>query len=192
MNRVFDIKRNIELHHSDRFFVDTNVWFWFTYAASNEINPVNYPVRYQIEKYPLFIEKILDKGAKLYHSPLVLSELTNIIEKTEYNSYKNSHRLHNLTRKDFRDIEEKRKKVMLEVSNSWAQITSMSEALELTINSDLADFALKTLNAHSLDAYDAFYIRSMSEYQISKIITDDRDFQSLDLELYTANNMLIS
>ncbi len=190
MSRIYNIRSKVEVHHSDRFFVDTNVWFWFTYAASNEIQTNNSPIRYQLEKYPEFIEKVLDEGANLYHSPLALSELTNIIEKTEYETYKLAKGVE-LTRKEFRKIGEQRKKVILEVSNAWSQITSMSETLDVKLDAHLATNALTMLNQHCLDAYDAFYVKSMSDYQISKIVTDDGDFHSLEVDLYTANHGLI-
>ncbi|EHD2236921.1 PIN domain-containing protein, partial [Vibrio vulnificus] len=189
MSRIENIQRRVDLHHSDRFFVDTNVWFWLTYAASNEIQTKNSPVRYQLERYPEFIEKILDEGASLYHSPLALSELTNIIERTEYETYLLSSG-DDITRKEFRNIEELREKVMIEVSNAWSQVTMMSETLEVKLDSALADHALQTLNDYCLDAYDAFYVKSMSDYQITNIVTDDRDFHGLGLVLYTANNSL--
>ncbi|WP_154180900.1 type II toxin-antitoxin system VapC family toxin [Vibrio furnissii] len=190
MANIINIQRQVVLHHTDRFFVDTNVWFWLTYAASNEIQTDNSPVRYQLERYPEFIEKILDEGASLYHSPLALSELANIIEKTEYETYLLSNDVE-VTRKEFRNIEKQRQKVMLEVSNAWQQVTSMSQTLAVTLNAVLADHALQTLKTYCLDAYDAFYVKSMSDYGIINIVTDDRDFHGLDLNMYTANNALV-
>ncbi|MBM4844807.1 PIN domain-containing protein [Vibrio parahaemolyticus] len=190
MANVHNIRNRVEFHHSDRFFIDTNVWFWFTYAASNEIQTPNSPGRYQLQRYPEFIEKILDEGASLYHSPLMLSELTNVIERTECEIYNYSNDTE-LTRKEFRLLTPQREKVIREVSNAWQQVTSMSTTLELTINAELANSALITLSDYSLDAYDAFYAKSMSDYGIENIVTDDADFSGLDLNLYTANNRLI-
>lgn len=177
-------------HHSDKYFIDTNVWFWVTYAASNEIETPNAPLRYQLQEYPAFIEKILDEGACIYHSPLTLSELTNIVEKTEYDIYKEDTG-EELTRKQFRMLPELRARVMGEVSNAWKQITQMSESLDINIDANISNKALDALNKHCLDAYDAFYIESMAVNQITKIVTDDSDFNGLDLSLYTANNRLV-
>ncbi|WP_210437942.1 hypothetical protein, partial [Vibrio crassostreae] len=74
---------------------------------------------------------------------------------------------------------------------AWQQITQMSSPLDITLNSALSQNALITLNQHCLDAYDAFYIESMSSYEIVNILTDDSDFDGLDISLYTANNRLI-
>ncbi|GGE84015.1 MULTISPECIES: PIN domain-containing protein [Gammaproteobacteria] len=190
MTRIVDIKNRVNLHHSDKFFIDTNVWFWLTYAASNEIQTQNAPVRYQLERYPEFIEKILDEGANIYHSPLALSELANIIERTEYDIYqlKNTEKI---SRKDFRRKKECRKKVMEQISDAWKQIVQMSSPLDITLNETLSSKTLSTLNQYCLDAYDAFYIESMSDYGVSNIVTDDCDFNGLDISLYTANNRLV-
>ncbi|CAK3063488.1 MULTISPECIES: type II toxin-antitoxin system VapC family toxin [Vibrio] len=190
MTRIVNIKNRVDLHHSDKFFIDTNVWFWLTYAASNEIQTQNAPARYQLEIYPEFIEKILDEGASIYHSPLALSELANIIERTEYDIFQ-SKQTEDISRKSFRKKTDHRKRVMEEVSNAWQQITQMSSPLDITLNSALSQNALITLNQHCLDAYDAFYIESMSSYEIVNILTDDSDFDGLDISLYTANNRLI-
>jgi predicted nucleic acid-binding protein len=188
MTQIVDIKKYTPLR-TDKFFVDTNVWFWLTYAAANEIQTSNAPARYQMEIYPAFIEKVLDEGASIYHSPLTLSELTNLIERTEYDMYQ-SVNSQDLTRKGFRKITIQREKVMNEVSNAWKQITQMSKSLDITLNTDLSLKALKTLSSHCLDAYDAFYIESMLNYGITKIVTDDSDFNGLDVSLCTANRKL--
>ena len=177
-------------HHSDKYFIDTNVWFWVTYAASNEIETPNAPLRYQLLEYPAFIQKILDEGAGIYHSPLTLSELTNIVERTEYDIYKEDTG-EELTRKQFRMLPEQRARVMDEVSNAWKQITQMSETLDVNIDLKMSNKALDVLSNHCLDAYDAFYIESMKVNQITKIVTDDSDFNGLDVSLYTANNRLV-
>lgn len=189
MADIINIRKHTP-HRTDRFFVDTNVWFWLTYAASNEIQTQNAPARYQLESYPAFIEKILDEGACIYHSPLTLSEITNLIERTEYDIYSLQSR-QSPTRKQFRGMKEQRKRVMTEVANAWNQIQHMSQCLDIQINSELSLRALDTLKNHCLDAYDAFYIESMSNYGVTKIVTDDSDFNGLEVSLCTANIKLI-
>ena len=44
---------------NERYLIDTNVWFWFTYVASKQIILPNHPSQYQIKEYPLFIESLL-------------------------------------------------------------------------------------------------------------------------------------
>ena len=64
----------------------------------------------------------------------------------------------------------------------------MSECLDITLNENLADGAIKVMGNTLLGPYDAFYIDSMSTYEIKNIITDDGDFISTDISVFTANN----
>lgn len=173
-------------NHTDKYFVDTNVWFWSTYCASKEINTSHKPRRYQVEKYPQFIEKALDVGAKLFHCPLVFSELANIIEKTEYEIFL-SEESKNISRKKFRAIQEKRKNVIQEIKIAWKTVESLSTCLDINLSRSIVPSALSCLEAAPLDPYDAFYLQVMSAEGITKLITDDRDFRTTGIHsIYTA------
>ena len=63
----------------DIFFVDTNVWYWLTYApASLSAKP------YQINSYPDYIARTVAVGATLCYSGLSLAELAHLIETEEH------------------------------------------------------------------------------------------------------------
>lgn len=176
--------KNCQPIHTDKFFVDSNVWFWITYCASKEINTGNKPKRYQLENYPVFIEKILDIGAKLFHCPLVFSELANVIERTEYEIYNDNNRSDRVSRKRYRAIESERAKVINEIRMAWTTVNSMSTCLDLNLNEDTVPPALARLESAPLDAYDAFYLQVMSSEGITKLISDDRDFNMPGLDLF--------
>jgi predicted nucleic acid-binding protein len=173
--------------HTDKYFVDTNVWFWFTYCASREINTTNKPRRYQLEKYPEFIEKALDAGAKLFHCPLAFSELANVIERTEYDIFKTCESGNVLTRKRFRSMQDEREKVISEIKMAWTTVNSLSTCLDISLDKDIVTSALTCLESAPLDAYDALYLQVMSSAGITKLITDDQDFIKSGVEsVYTA------
>ncbi|WP_278419979.1 PIN domain-containing protein [Stutzerimonas kunmingensis] len=132
---------------TDKYFVDTNVWFWFTYCASKEINTANKPRRYQLEKYPEFIEKVLDAGAKLFHCPLAFSELANVIERTEYDIFKASGAGNNLSRKTFRSMQREREKVINEIKIAWRTVNSLSTCLDIRLGKDVVTSALTCLES---------------------------------------------
>ncbi len=178
--------------HTDRYFVDTNVWFWFTYCASKEIEISGAPQRYQLEKYPDFVEKVLGSGAKIYHCPLVYTELANIIERTEYEIYKASNSGVAKTRKEFRSDSECRKAVVEEIKMAWDTINSISNSLSFSLNNTIVNDVHSLFEESALDAYDAFYCYLMEKSDIKKIITDDADFNSVEgQELYTANRRIL-
>ena len=172
---------------TDKYFVDSNVWFWFTYAGSNEIQS-DERSRYQLKIYPDYIEKILDEGARLFHSPLTLSELTSVIEKTEYDVYCQRNPEQRISKKKFRAKPDCRKRVLSEVSTAWKTINQISECLDITLNSNIANEALAKLNDSMLDPYDAFFLHSMANYSVDSILTDDGDFVGSGVSVYTANN----
>ncbi|WP_221293292.1 type II toxin-antitoxin system VapC family toxin [Stutzerimonas stutzeri] len=174
--------------HTDKYFVDTNVWFWFTYCASREINTAHKPRRYQVERYPEFIERALDAGAKLFHCPLVFSELANVIERTEYDIFKAGGSNLCVSRKKFRAIEGEREKVIKEIKMAWTTVNSISTCLDIRLNKQIVTPAMTCLESAPLDAYDAFYLQVMSSEGITKLITDDRDFMVAGVEsIYTAS-----
>lgn len=187
MNKKISIATSRPVH-TDKYFVDTNVWFWFTYCASKEINTSKKPRRYQIERYPEFIEKALDAGAKLFHCPLVFSELANVIERTEYDIFKSGNSCNNVSRKQFRAMQGERAKVIQEIKVAWKTVSSVSSCLDITLTERTAAQAMTCLESAPLDAYDAFYLQAMSSEGITKLITDDRDFMVAGVEsIYTAN-----
>jgi hypothetical protein len=66
----------------DKFFVDTNVWYWMTYTrASQRVRP---PAQYQSTSYPAYTNTALNVGARIFQSGLMLAELTHLIEKAEF------------------------------------------------------------------------------------------------------------
>lgn len=190
MTNVYDI-RNVYPDRKDRYFVDTNVWFWFTYCSSKEIVGEAVPRRYQVEKYPQFVEKVLDEGAKLYHCPLVFSELANIIEKTELEIYNYENPDNTISRKQFRAIPSERSKFIEELKQAWRVISSISNSIEVSLDGALVKSASGVLENSCLDPYDAFYFSLMKNEGIEKIITDDKDFATTNISsIYTANNRM--
>lgn len=174
--------------HKDKYFVDTNVWFWFTYCSSREIETPNKPQRYQTKSYPEFIEKALDSGAKLFHCPLAFSELANVIERTEHDIYIRNNMEKKISRKKFRSIPEERQRVLSEIKVAWDTICSLSTCINVNLRLEMVKSAQMLLEQSTLDPYDAFYYQVMTSEGISKIITDDCDFKSVAaIEIYTAN-----
>jgi predicted nucleic acid-binding protein len=183
---ISNINRHIPAR-TDKIFVDTNIWFWITYAASKELSNT----RYQTRVYPEFIEKVLNEGASLYHCPLILSELANIIERTEWGIFKSSND-NELSRKQYRKIESEREKVMIEIESAWSAICEVSTCLDLHMNKKFADDSFIILSSSKLDPYDAFYFKLMEQENITQILTDDGDFSTTTVgTIFTANDRML-
>lgn len=172
----------------ERYFIDTNVWFWATYVASKTIALPQHPERYQLEDYPRFLEEALDNGAKLCHCPLTLAELANIIEKTEWDIYKKHINDAFLDKKAFRKIPTERKNVLNEIQVAWDTINGMSTCIDVALNSKFATQSCTILAEGSVDAFDAFFVQTMRNHNIDYVVSDDYDFSTIHQQiLITAN-----
>jgi predicted nucleic acid-binding protein len=181
----FDIK-NHQPTKDEKYFVDTNVWYWMTYVSSKEMKLPNEPREYQKECYPQFIQNLLDSEAELYFSPLILAELASVIEQSEFEIYKMFNPEERVNKKQFRKKPLERKNVIKEVKTAWSQITSMSKCIDTNVNKDFSERCLKLLEETQLDGYDSFYIDTALKFGIINIITDDKDFRtSPELAVYS-------
>ncbi|WP_353171840.1 PIN domain-containing protein [Acinetobacter rudis] len=192
MNEILDITK-VTPEATDHYFFDTNVWFWVTYCSTNDerdLNIVNGPKKYQIEKYPDFVEKVLDIGAKIFHCPLTYTELANLIEKAEYAKYINTHSLgKSFTRKNFRENQDSRKLVMDQIKTAWETINQFSTCLGLELIEQTTQAIHSKMERSSLDSYDAIFIHLMQSHKIQLLVSDDRDMMTSDIsQILTANN----
>ena len=70
---------------AERFYVDTNAWFWTVYS-NVQFSP-NPPHQNQTQEYPSFLKRVLNLGGQLVWCGLPLSELAHLIERTEWEIY---------------------------------------------------------------------------------------------------------
>ncbi len=191
--QIFDLtKRNIKPDAKDKYFLDTNVWYWFTYCGSKVFSTSKKPSPYQLNYYPAFVERIQDEGAKIYHSPLTYTELANIIENAEYEEYI-SKRSSRISKKEYRKNNDERKKVVKEIDTAWRTINSMSECLELNLDKQTIKATHNFLSSSQLDAYDAIFIHFMRSHNLKMLVSDDGDLASAEIEqLFTANRNVLN
>jgi predicted nucleic acid-binding protein len=174
----------------DVFMVDTNVWYWHTYTNAS-ISAASY----QIESYPDYLSQAIVANSILTYTGLSLSELSHLIEKTEYNLFVDSQ---NLDPKRFKPKEYRhnhpteRKKVIKEIETAWSQVKSTSAPIDVVVNEVVTNLALSRLQSQFLDGYDLFMLEAMKKEGIAQIITDDGDFVTVpDIIVFTANHYTI-
>ncbi|WP_062810950.1 PIN domain-containing protein [Alcanivorax sp. NBRC 102028] len=185
MASIIDIE-NCEPERSDKYFVDTNVWYWFSSSSPTELETRPY----QIEKYPFFIEKALDNGAKIFHSSFTFLELSHIIEKEQCKRLYGNEWFAKI--KEFRDDPGKRELTLREIKTSWDTIRNVSACLNFPAQENFPEKIHEHLSNASLDPYDACYYEIMNKNSIVQIISDDRDFSNIaNIELFTANSRVL-
>jgi hypothetical protein len=177
---------------TDAFLVDTNVWFWITYArASSAPTP---PRATQLANYPGYVGKCLAARSRLYRCGLSLSELAHLIEKTEREIHGASSGAQ-LGTKEFRhNHPTERASVVAEVQSVWSQVKALaSAALDVTVDDATTDVALARFQSQLLDGYDLFIVEALSKAGFTQVLTDDGDFSSVPgIQVFTANTNVIS
>lgn len=187
VSQIVDINR-YDPHPEDSFFVDTNVWFWVASQIAGQGLP-----RYrgkQIKNYPDFIKKVLNVKGTLYRSELSFSELSNLIERTEYDIFKRETGI-DISPKAYRhEYAHRRPGVIEEIELAWSQVEAMSVSIPVHLTSDFTHKVIERMGSHKLDAYDACMVESLHAEGIPlQIISDDADFSSVgDVTLFTANS----
>ena len=184
--QIIDIKQD-NPKQDDVFFIDTNVWYWFTYTrASLGDHP---PKNYQIGDYPSYIKKALSARNKFYSCGLSLAELAHLIEKTEFEIFANANSFDKTKKKEFRhNYPTERANVVAEIQAAWGLVESMTQTIDIQINKHTTDDALSRLSTQILDGYDLFILESIMKAGIVKIITDDGDFSTVpNILVFTSN-----
>ena len=185
-SQVVDISR-YDPRPEDSFFVDTNVWFWVaSQIASQGLSRFRAK---QIQIYSDFIKRVLNAKGKLYRSELSFSELSNLIERTEYDIFKRETGI-DISPKAYRhEYAHRRPGVIEEIELTWSQVEAMSVSIPVHLTSDFTHKVIERMGSHKLDAYDACMVESLLAEGIAlQIISDDADFSSVeDVTLFTAN-----
>ena len=170
---------------TDVFLVDTNVWFWMSYAKSSSTHR-------QAQHYPPFVKQARSNKATLYRCGLSLAELAHLIEKTERSIYKTASGP--IRPKEFRhNLSTERSSVVAEVEAAWGLVKTMAEPLDVAVDDPMTDAALTRYKSQPLDGYDLFILEAIQKAGIIQVLTDDGDFCTVpDIQVFTANRNVIA
>lgn len=176
------------INQSTYFYVDTNIWRWFTSVNADEAEHSN--------DYAAFANQInKNSNTKMLYSHLTFSELTSVIENKYFKDYKFSHKLSNLTKKQYRSIPEQRDEVVQDISGSIDFISEVAESddsfLEILNYINKEDYN-EMLKKSTLDGTDILMALFMKQNGVKNIITDDRDYLSIGgINVFTYNQRAI-
>lgn len=171
---------------TDKFLVDTCVWFWIAYTKASV--GVKRRFRYQLSDYPRYISSINGVGASLHHCGLSFSELSHLIEKTERELF-----IPPTSTKEFRhNYPAERASVVGEITTAWGQVKALSSCVTCEVSETTTDDVLVKCGTHLLDGYDLFILRTMIESGVIQILTDDGDYATVPgITVFTANPNVI-
>ncbi len=182
---VIDVQRD-NPKDTDKFLVDSNVWFWMAYPRAGS---TSYP--YQLDDYPQYIDLALAAESRVLHTGLSLAELSHLIEKTEREVYVRSHGA--MRPKEYRhNLPAQHSNVVSEVEAAWGLVKSLAEPMTATIDEPTADAALHRFKTQLVDGYDLFILEAMAANGVVQVITDDGDFATVPgIQVYTSNRNVI-
>lgn len=170
--------------YSHTVLIDTNVLFWIFYDRSTSIK------EYQREKYPDIFAKTVNDNNYVVNT-VILSELFNLIEKTEYQLYRVDNKLsENYSLKRYRKNLKERKKLKQRIELIYQQIHNAIEVRDCNIPTKSIVGYIDNMYSQRLDCNDYIVVEFCRENNICKILTDDSDYISVcgEFQIYSANN----
>ncbi|MBK7236349.1 MAG: PIN domain-containing protein [Sterolibacteriaceae bacterium] len=175
---------------SDVFLVDTNAWYWLFYSRAS-LAP-DAPQTYQLADYPAFLKAAIGAQSALHCYGLTFAELAHNIEKAEREIYA-TQAGKDIYAKPFRhDYPNQRRKLVSLISDTWADVLSVSAMLDLDMDSSFIQSALTLFPSVGLDGYDLFMAEAALKAGVTQIVTDDGDYSTVPgLIVFTANQRVI-
>lgn len=175
---------------SDVFLVDTNAWYWLFYSRASQTP--NGPQTYQLADYPAFLKAAIGAQATLHCYGLTFAELAHNIEKAEREIYADRAGK-KIGTKEFRyDYQNERRKGVSLISDTWANVLSVSAMLDLDMDNEFMRSALSLFPSVALDGYDLFMAEAALKVGVTQIVTDDGDYATVQgLTIFTANQRVI-
>lgn len=187
VSNIFDID-NIDIskiNKNEVFALDTNILYWTHYSHASNPNLKTLP--YQVTKYPNFISNLLENGNALITTVLNVSELTHVVENSEWAIFKAVHKC-KIKKKEFRKQKQERisfksemNTIMLQLKETYGNQIKIIEITKEEIEQYICD-----IQNNTCDIFDYIIIDKLKKEGITNFITDDKDFLTIDgINLYT-------
>lgn len=189
-SKVFDINTFVSFNNNRKFFLDTNVLYWYVYPRYG-MNQKS--IQNRAQPYYNFVDKLVSDGNPIFTSVYNISELLNVIEKNEFDIFSALNPDFHYERKDYRKDPTERKKLAKLLNTTINNVNNTCNILDFNFTYDALNNFVKTFEGHHCDPFDFVIIKNCIQTGHTNIITDDRDFALMDgITLYTANEVALS
>ena len=191
--QVVDLRTDQPLA-TDRFYVDTNVWFWVAYP--NVQFGAGQSQAQRVSGYTNYLQAALLAKGQLHWCGLSLAELAHLIEKAEFEAYLGSGSTPIFSSaKEYRHGHQvERARVVQTIEIAWQSVEALAQPLPgpTTVDKSAVDAALRALAKVALGGYDLFALRTLHETKVLEVISDDGDFCIVPgITLFTTNKNVI-
>lgn len=189
-NKIIDINTFSSINNTRKFFLDTNVLYWYTYPR---YGTTKHGIQKQAQPYYNFVDKLVSDGNPIFTSVYNISELLNVIEKNEFDIYMATHPDSYYNIKDFRKDTTERNEVQKILKVALINVNSICTILDFNFTySALNDFT-QSFSKHRCDPFDYIILQNCIGTNHTNIITDDNDFSTIGgITLYTANETTLN
>ena len=181
-----DIRTYSCINTNKKFFLDTNVLYWYTYPrfADN--------LTKQAEPYYNFVDSLVSAGNPLYTSVYNLTELLNVVEKNEYDIFINADDKRQFySRKDYRRMPNERTKLMQIMKLTLSNVKSICNIINFPFGISSVEEFTNNLTQHRCDVFDYLILEECKKEHFLNVISDDGDFFSVDqIQLFTTKSPL--
>lgn len=187
-DKIVDLRTHASINNTRRFFLDTNVLYWYTYPRFSSSNQLTRTAK----TYYDFIDKLITAGNPLETSVYNLTELLNVIEKNEYDIYCDLHTGIPITRKDFRKMLSERSNVGKLMKTSLNNANGICKIIDFDFTQTTINHFVDDFIEHRCDVFDYTILQHCIQSQSLNIISDDSDFSTMEkITLYTANENVL-
>lgn len=187
-NKIVDLRTYASINNTRKFFLDTNVLYWYTYPRFSLPNQLTRTAKIYYD----FIDKLIAAGNPLETSVYNLTELLNVIEKNEYDIYCNLHTEIPITRKDFRKMLPERTNVGKIMKTSLNNAKGICKIIDFDFTQTTIHRFVDDFVKHRCDVFDYTILQYCIQSKNLNIISDDSDFSTMEkINLYTANENVL-
>ena len=185
---VTDIRTFSSIDNSREYFLDTNVLYWYCYPRITGKH-----LSSQSQPYYDFVDGLVSAGNPIVTSVYNISELLNVVEKNEFDIYRQKHTEAVYKIKDFRRDSTERKRMQQNLKTTLSNVHNTCKILAFDFEEGhMADF-VDTLSQHRCDVFDYVILQNCIALNHLNIVTDDNDFSTISgIRLYTANEITIN
>lgn len=186
-----NIKTYLPMNNNKRFYLDTNVLYWYCYPRYSTVL-TNFR-RTQIQPYYDFVDRLVQNGNPILTSVYNISELLNVVEKNEYRIYQKLHEGISVNLKDLRNMGEERKKLKSTLRIALNNVYETCNIVGNSIRKETFNKFVDELESHRCDFFDYLSIVDNVLNENLAVITDDEDFSSISqIEICTANERMLN
>lgn len=187
--RIINIRNFSPIDNSRQFFLDTNVLYWISNPRFLQLHQLSHTARVYYD----FIDKLIDAGNPLVTSVYNLTELLNVIEKSEWDIYCKLHPEIPISRKDYRNMPTEHEEVGKVMKTALNNVNNICKVIEFNFSASIIDDFVENFTTHRCDIFDYAILKNCVKSKYLNIISDDGDFSSIEkINLYTANENVLN